>query len=95
MSIGWFPGHMASARKKVAEAMADIDVVVEVLDARLPAASSNPMLSGSARKAPIPKRCMAAIPISPATRSGRASAASKAIQPPMLDPTRTSGPSVS
>jgi ribosome biogenesis GTPase A len=45
MSIGWFPGHMASARKKVAEAMADIDVVVEVLDARLPAASSNPMLT--------------------------------------------------
>jgi ribosome biogenesis GTPase A len=45
MSIGWFPGHMASARKKVAETMAEIDVVVEVLDARLPAASSNPMLT--------------------------------------------------
>ncbi len=45
MSIQWFPGHMASARKKAAEAMAAIDVVIEVTDARLPEASSNPMIS--------------------------------------------------
>ncbi len=38
MSIGWYPGHMAAARKKLAESMAEIDVVVEVLDARLPVA---------------------------------------------------------
>jgi len=44
MSIGWFPGHMASARKKAAETLAKIDVVVEVMDARLPGASSNPMI---------------------------------------------------
>ncbi len=44
MSIQWFPGHMASARKKVTETMARIDVVVEVLDARLPEASCNPMI---------------------------------------------------
>jgi ribosome biogenesis GTPase A len=44
MSIGWFPGHMATARKKAAETMAKIDVVIEVLDARLPGASSNPMV---------------------------------------------------
>ncbi len=44
MSIQWFPGHMASARKKAAETMAGIDVVIEVLDARLPAASANPMI---------------------------------------------------
>jgi len=44
MSIGWFPGHMASARKKAAETLARIDVVVEVLDARLPGASTNPMI---------------------------------------------------
>lgn len=35
---------MTSARKKAAETMANIDVVVEVLDARLPEASSNPMI---------------------------------------------------
>lgn len=45
MPIQWFPGHMASARKKAAEAMASIDVVIEVTDARLPEASSNPMIS--------------------------------------------------
>lgn len=45
MTINWFPGHMAAARRKVAEAMAQIDVVVEVLDARIPGASANPMLT--------------------------------------------------
>lgn len=44
MPIQWFPGHMASARKKAAETLASIDVVIEVLDARLPAASGNPMI---------------------------------------------------
>ncbi|HMY06697.1 MAG TPA: ribosome biogenesis GTPase YlqF [Accumulibacter sp.] len=44
MSIQWFPGHMASARKKAAEAMSATDVVIEVVDARLPAASSNPLI---------------------------------------------------
>ena len=44
MPIQWFPGHMASARKKAAETLASIDVVIEVLDARLPAASANPMI---------------------------------------------------
>ena len=44
MSIAWFPGHMADARKKAAETMAKIDVVIEVLDARLPGASSNPLI---------------------------------------------------
>jgi ribosome biogenesis GTPase A len=44
MSIQWFPGHMAAARKEAAEQMENIDVVIEVLDARLPEASSNPMV---------------------------------------------------
>jgi ribosome biogenesis GTPase A len=44
MSIQWFPGHMTSARRKAAETMARTDVVIEVLDARLPEASSNPMI---------------------------------------------------
>jgi ribosome biogenesis GTPase A len=49
MSIQWFPGHMNSARKKAAESMAQIDLVIEVLDARLPEASSNPMISALRR----------------------------------------------
>jgi ribosome biogenesis GTPase A len=44
MPIQWFPGHMATARKKAAETMAQVDVVVEVLDARCPEASCNPMI---------------------------------------------------
>ncbi len=44
MAIQWFPGHMTSARKKAAETMERIDVVIEVLDARVPAAGSNPII---------------------------------------------------
>ena len=44
MAIQWFPGHMTSAKKKATETMERIDVVIEVLDARVPEASSNPML---------------------------------------------------
>ena len=44
MAIQWFPGHMASAQKKAAEAMALTDVVIEVLDARIPGASTNPLV---------------------------------------------------
>ena len=42
MAIQWYPGHMTSARKKAAETMASSDVVIAVLDARLPDASTNP-----------------------------------------------------
>ena len=45
MSIQWFPGHMTSARRKAAETMEFTDVVIEVLDARLPAASCNPLIT--------------------------------------------------
>jgi len=44
MAIQWFPGHMTSARKKAEETLEHIDVVIEVLDARVPAASHNPMI---------------------------------------------------
>ncbi len=45
MAIQWFPGHMNAARKEVAKRMEAIDVVIEVLDARAPEASSNPMIT--------------------------------------------------
>ncbi|MEZ0231320.1 MAG: ribosome biogenesis GTPase YlqF [Methylophilaceae bacterium] len=44
MAIQWYPGHMTSARKKAAETMEYIDVVIEVLDARVPEASHNPLI---------------------------------------------------
>ena len=45
MSIQWYPGHMTVARKEAAKAMETIDVIVEVLDARMPKASSNPVIT--------------------------------------------------
>ncbi len=44
MAIQWFPGHMTSARKKAEETMEFTDIVIEVLDARVPEASHNPMI---------------------------------------------------
>ncbi|AKG73770.1 ribosome biogenesis GTPase YlqF [Salinicoccus halodurans] len=44
MSINWFPGHMAKARREIEENLKKIDVVIEILDARIPASSHNPML---------------------------------------------------
>ena len=44
MAINWFPGHMTAAVDKAKEAMAEHDLVVEVLDARCPAASVNPLV---------------------------------------------------
>ena len=43
--IQWFPGHMHLTRKAIGERVKDIDVVIEVLDARLPGSSANPLLS--------------------------------------------------
>ena len=45
MAIHWFPGHMHKARKEIAEAMPQIDLVIEVLDARIPYSSENPMVA--------------------------------------------------
>lgn len=42
MSINWFPGHMITARTKAAETMRRTDLVIEVLDARVPLSSCNP-----------------------------------------------------
>jgi len=44
MSIDWFPGHMVTARKDAMEAMRQTDVVIEVLDARVPHSSCNPLV---------------------------------------------------
>lgn len=45
MSIQWYPGHMTKARRSIAESMPSQDVVIEVLDARMPLASENPVLA--------------------------------------------------
>ncbi|GGW59792.1 ribosome biogenesis GTPase YlqF [Alishewanella tabrizica] len=44
MSINWFPGHMHKARKEIAEVMPQVDIIIEMLDARIPFSSENPLV---------------------------------------------------
>ncbi len=44
MSIQWFPGHMTRARREIEAKLKLIDVVIELLDARIPLSSRNPMI---------------------------------------------------
>lgn len=50
--IQWFPGHMAKARRQIEEKLQVIDIVYEVVDARIPLSSSNPMLNDIIRHKP-------------------------------------------
>jgi len=45
MSIQWFPGHMHAAQLQITEALPKIDLLIELLDARIPFSSENPMLA--------------------------------------------------
>jgi len=45
MSLQWYPGHMTKARRELTALMPSQDVMIEVLDARLPSSSSNPLLA--------------------------------------------------
>lgn len=42
MNIQWYPGHMAKARRKITEELKLVDIVIELLDARIPISSRNP-----------------------------------------------------
>lgn len=44
-TINWFPGHMAKAHRMIKENLSLVDVVIELLDARIPYSSSNPLIS--------------------------------------------------
>ena len=44
MTIQWFPGHMTRARREIEEKLKLIDLVIELLDARIPLSSRNPMI---------------------------------------------------
>lgn len=45
MHMQWYPGHMTKARRLIEEVMPKQDVVIEVLDARMPRASENPVVA--------------------------------------------------
>ncbi|QXL84653.1 ribosome biogenesis GTPase YlqF [Comamonas sp. NLF-1-9] len=55
MAIQWFPGHMHLTRQAIAERVKSIDVLIELLDARLPGSSSNPLLAELAGHRPTLK----------------------------------------
>ncbi|MBY5992055.1 ribosome biogenesis GTPase YlqF [Ferrimonas balearica] len=55
MSIQWFPGHMNKARNEIKEVMPQMDVIIEVLDARIPYSSENPMVAKLRRDKPVIK----------------------------------------
>ena len=42
MNINWYPGHMLKTKKQIIEDLKLIDVVIEILDARIPISSQNP-----------------------------------------------------
>ncbi len=45
MQIQWYPGHMYKARNEIKDILPTIDVIIEVIDARIPFSSQNPMLT--------------------------------------------------
>ena len=51
-AINWYPGHMAQAMRKLGERLRIVDLLIEVVDARLPASSANPELDKLAARKP-------------------------------------------
>ena len=49
MSINWYPGHMKKTKETILENLKIVDLVIEVLDARIPFSSKNPDISGMAK----------------------------------------------
>lgn len=50
--IQWFPGHMAKAKREIEEKMKLIDIVIELVDARAPFSSKNPMFDTIVKQKP-------------------------------------------
>ncbi|KXI30744.1 ribosome biogenesis GTPase YlqF [Paraglaciecola hydrolytica] len=45
MAVHWYPGHMHKAQKEIKEALPQVDLLIEVLDARIPYSSENPAIA--------------------------------------------------
>lgn len=50
--INWFPGHMAKARREISEKLKVIDIIIELVDARAPYSSKNPMINDLIKQKP-------------------------------------------
>lgn len=55
MAINWFPGHMHKARKEIKQVMPQMDLIIEVVDARIPFSSENPMVPALRGDTPVIK----------------------------------------
>ena len=44
--IQWFPGHMAKTKRMMRECLSDVDIIIELLDSRIPYSSKNPEIDG-------------------------------------------------
>ena len=55
MSIQWYPGHMHKATREIARSLSSIDVIIEILDARAPHSSSNPVIDRIVKEKPVIK----------------------------------------
>lgn len=55
MAINWFPGHMHKARKEIKKVMPQMDLIIEVLDARIPFSSENPLVPALRGDTPLIK----------------------------------------
>ncbi len=53
MKINWYPGHMTRAKRKIQEALPQVDLIIELLDARAPYSSSNPSFSELFARKPV------------------------------------------
>ena len=51
--IQWFPGHMAKTKRLIAENLKNVDIVIEILDARIPLSSRNPVISKICENKPV------------------------------------------
>jgi len=45
MAIQWYPGHMHKAQKEIKQALPAVDLIIEVLDSRIPFSSANPVIA--------------------------------------------------
>ena len=51
--IQWFPGHMAKTRRLIKESLSSVDIVIEILDARIPRSSKNPEIDSLITGTPV------------------------------------------
>lgn len=54
-NIQWFPGHMHKAHKQIKEVLPQVDIIIEVVDARIPYSSENPLIAAIREKTPCIK----------------------------------------